>query len=91
MKKMLSLFMALPIILSFTGCGSSELAALSTLGQLSPHTTPEEKAAWAAIGTASRMEHEKQVAREGRTQVNINIPSNVVRTSDGKLSPNTRE
>ena len=64
---------ALLTILAFAwGCETTtSKAALSTLMQVSPYYTPEERAPGAALGTAAQMEHEKEVAREGKNQINI--------------------
>jgi len=58
--------LAVGLTVVLTGCETTGVGVLSTLGQMSPYTTPAEKALWAAAGTAARMEHEKEVAREGR-------------------------
>jgi hypothetical protein len=52
--------------LSLSGCG-----ALATGVLVSPYTSPEEKIIAAMVRYAADQEHEKEVAREGRTHVNL--------------------
>jgi len=59
------------------GCETPEqtqaLIGLATMGQVSPNTTPAQKAVWAGVGAGAQAQHQEQVAREGRTQVNLNV------------------
>lgn len=62
------LFIILP------GCDTTGTKALSGLGQVNPNATPEEKAVWVASGTAAQqMEHEKEIARQSKDEINVNV------------------
>jgi len=71
MKKLISVFCGSALFACLNGCETTGMSTLSTLGQMSPYTSPAEKALWGAVGTASKMEHEREIAQTSKTQINI--------------------
>ena len=55
--------------------GCTGAAVLGDMAQVSPHTTPGVKMLGRGASTYGRMEHEKDVARIGKTEVNVNVGS----------------